>query len=194
MPPEVTAPAGDAAAAPPADTATLPESEAAPSVPVAAGVSRPAGDAVWFGTYLRRDADVAPLVELHGQIVAALGQDVPLALLVARAALRHAAELGVGTVALHTDGAARSVAGDTLRAAADALAHDYHGTPELLVVDAGAHGLDDLHYPHTTTLALGRVQDGRAALSLNGAVDAAQGAAFLRAVSETLGQPVVLLL
>ncbi|WP_309569574.1 E3 binding domain-containing protein [Deinococcus sp.] len=198
----------------PAHTPTEPESEAAaPALPepealhvIAAPVAmtQPAvtpaapaqrvGDAVWFGTYLRRDAEVGTLGDLHRQIVAALGQELPLGLLVARAAQRHAADLGLTTVALQGDGSARSVAGDTLRAAADAMHHDYQGTPDLLVVDAGAHGLDDLHYPHTTTLSVGRVQDGRAALTLNGNVDTVQGAAFLAAVADTLGQPVLLLL
>ncbi|GHF41194.1 hypothetical protein HNQ07_001506 [Deinococcus metalli] len=175
----------------------VPTLDAAPvAVPAAPehAAAQPTGNAVWFGTYLRRDSDVGALSDLHGQLVAALGRELPLGLLVARAAQRHAADLGLTTVALHGQDGARSVAGDTLRAAADAAAYAYEGTPDLLIVDAGAHDLDDLHFPQTTTLSLGRVQDGRAALSLNGDVDAARGAAFLTAVAQTLGQPVLLLL
>ncbi|MFC3832741.1 MULTISPECIES: E3 binding domain-containing protein [Deinococcus] len=187
--PEPTAPVVEDAPASEPD----PEPVAAAPVPVAAA-PQAGQDAVWFGTYLRRDTDMAALTDLHGQLVAALGQHLPLALLVARAAQRHAGHLGLHSVALQGASGARSVDGETLRAAADASTHEYQGTPDLLVVDAGAHGLDDLHYPHTTTLSVGRLQDGRAALTLNGTVDAGRGAEFLAAVATTLGQPVLLLL
>ncbi|THF86500.1 hypothetical protein E7T09_10305 [Deinococcus sp. KSM4-11] len=194
-PAPVAEPEVQAAAPAPQEEPAAPAPAPAPEQPEAVTApAAPAPDAVWFGTYLRRDTDFGALSALHGQLVAALGREVPLALLVARAAQRHAADLGVASVALQGAGGARSVAGDTLRAAADAVNYDYQGTPDLLVVDAGAHGLDDLHYPHTATLSVGRMQDGRAALSLNGTMDAAQGAAFLAAVAQTLGQPVLLLL
>lgn len=185
--PEPTAPVGEDA------PVSEPEPVAAAPMPMAAA-PQAGQDAVWFGTYLRRDTDMAALSDLHGQLVAALGQHLPLALLVARAAQRHAGHLGLHSVALQGASGARSVDGETLRAAADASAHEYQGTPDLLVVDAGAHGLDDLHYPHTTTLSVGRLQDGRAALTLNGNVDTGRGAEFLAAVATTLGQPVLLLL
>ena len=155
-----------------------------------------AADAAWFGTYLRRRVDVGAVSALHGQLSRALGREVPLAFLVARAAQRHAAALGLSSVALHDSagGRARSVAGEHLRGAVDSLAHTYEGTPDLLVVDAGALDLDDLHYPHTLTLSVGRVQDGHAALSLNGSVDAAQGARFLADLDATLNQPILLAL
>lgn len=155
-----------------------------------------AADAVWFGTYLRRGVDFGALSALHGQLSSALEQEVPLAFLVARAAQRHAATLGLSSVALQgsAHNQARSVAGEHLRGAVAALAHSYEGTPDLLVVDAGALDLDDLHYPHTLTLSVGRVQDGQAALSLNGNVDAAQGARFLAELDATLNQPILLAL
>ncbi|MFC6665987.1 hypothetical protein ACFP9V_11980 [Deinococcus radiopugnans] len=62
------------------------------------------------------------------------------------------------------------------------------------MTDAGALGADDLHYPHTLTLSLGRVQDGRAALSLNGDVDPRQAAQFLSRVAAALEKPIALVL
>ncbi|PNY81743.1 E3 binding domain-containing protein [Deinococcus koreensis] len=170
-----------------------PEAEAATAAPAPAAQ---ASGAVWFGTYLRRSVDFGAASALHGQLSRALGQDVPLAFLVARAVQRHAAALGLSSVALHDNAQnrARSVAGEHLRAAVDALAHTYEGTPDLLVVDAGALDLDDLHYPHTVTLSVGRVHDGRAALTLNGPVDAAQGARFLADLDATLREPILLVL
>lgn len=185
---QMTAPevdlSGPAAAAP-----------AAPVVQPAQEDSRPR-EAMWLGTYLRRDANMTPAADLRRQLTAALGQDVPLALLVARAAQRHADSLGLGAVALHDldAGRARTVQPGSLRDALSALSSDHMGTPDLLVIDAGALDLDDLHLGHTVTLSVGRVQDGRAALTLNGDVDAAQAARFLAGVAATLEEPIILVI
>lgn len=165
--------------------------------PVAAPIpTAPVREAVWFGPYLRRDGNVAPTLELCRQLAGALGQDVPLALLVARAAQRHAETLGLGTVGVYRVGGeqARPVQAGSLREALAALGSDFAGTPDLLVTDAGALDLDELHLPHTLTLSVGRVQEGRAALTLNGPVDPAQGARFLASVAATLEEPIILVI
>ena len=172
--------------------------EAAPT-PAAAVATTPDTNergAVWFGTYLRRDAQVAQLHDLRQQLSEALERDVPLALLVARAAQRHAAALGLDSVALRDTarGLTRQVGSQQgLRDALQATDVDFDGTPSLLVVDAGALDMDDLHYPDTLTLSVGRVQDGRAALSLQGDVDPEKAARFLASVAQTLEKPVILL-
>ncbi|GAA5533571.1 E3 binding domain-containing protein [Deinococcus aluminii] len=189
---EAEEPAPEPAAAPTEAAPTEPEAVAPVPVPLpAAGHPR---EAVWFGTYLRRDANIVPAAELRRQLVSALGQDVPLALLVARAAQRHADSLGLGTVAVQDLDAsrARTVQPGGLRDALAALGTDQEGTPDLLVIDAGALDLDDLHLPHTVTLSVGRVQEGRAALTLNGDVDPAQAARFLANVAGTLEEPIIL--
>ncbi|WP_029478005.1 E3 binding domain-containing protein [Deinococcus frigens] len=165
-------------------------------VTTAARADRPAS-AVWFGTYLRRDAGVGAADELRAQLSKALGKDISLAFLVARAAQRHADALGpdLGRVALQgADGHNQPITGGALRDAVNALRGGQDSAPDLLVTDAGALGMDDLHYPHTLTLSLGRVQDGRAALSLNGDVDPRQAAQFLTRVAEALERPIALVL
>lgn len=160
----------------------------------AQGEGSPA-NAVWFGAYLRRDANVTALHDLQGQVSAALDQALPLGLLVARAAQRHADTLSLGSVAVQGESHAHTVGTGSLRDALAQLDTAYDGdTPDLLIVDAGAHGLDDLHYPHTLTLSVGRMQNGRAPLSLNGDVDAARAAKFLAQVAEALEQPILLVL
>ncbi|ANE44972.1 hypothetical protein SU48_11765 [Deinococcus puniceus] len=151
-------------------------------------------DAVWFGTYLRRDAHVAAAADLREQLSEALSRDVPLALLVARAAQHHAAILDLGAVAIQDPsvGRTRSAKPGSLRDAVTALDTDHDGTPDLLIVDAGLLDLDDLHYPHALTLSVGRVQGGRAALTLNGNVDTERAARFLASVAQTLEKPVIL--
>lgn len=183
----------------PVPAAPLPAAESAPAPAAAAPMPAPAApvqDAVWFGTYLRRDANVSALSDLRRQLVSALGQDVPLGLLVARAAQHHADSLGLRMVAVQDLNAsvARPVEGGTLRGALSSFGGEQEGTPDLLVLDAGTLDLDDLHLPHTVTLSVGRVQGGRAALTLNGNVDAAQGARFLASVAATLEEPIILVL
>lgn len=167
----------------------------APAAP-AAPAARPE-QAVWFGVYLRRDADLQAASSLRDQLNAALGQDVPLSLLVARAAQQHAGMLNLSAVAIQDvySHRARSVGapGAGLRDALSAIDRDHEGGADLLVVNAGTFDLDELHYPDTVTLSLGRVVDGRAALSLNGNVDTAQAAEFLAAVAGSLEAPVSLI-
>lgn len=107
--------------------------------------------------------NVAPAADLRRQLMGALGQDVALGLLVARAAGRHADTLGLGTVALQdlTAGEARTVRPGALRDALAALGTLLEGTPDLLVTDAGTLDLDDLHLGHTVTLSVGRERGPR---------------------------------
>lgn len=176
------------------------ESQAESAAPAAAPVRAPERpeQAVWFGAYLRRDADVQAVCDLRDQLNAALGQDVPLSLLVARAAQHHADMLGLSAVAIQDvySQRARSVGtkGTGLRDALAATDRDHDGQPDLLVVNAGTFNLDELHYPDALTLSLGRVVDGRAALSLNGDVDTVQAAEFLAAVAASLEAPVALII
>ncbi|KQQ97803.1 E3 binding domain-containing protein [Deinococcus sp. Leaf326] len=200
--PEVAAPV-QPAYTPPAPVQPMP----APVVPpVAAPVqpapaqhqpsaAQPPRDAVWFGTYLRREANVTGLMDLHGQLSEALGREVPLALLLARAAQHHAAALGLDTLAIQDVQASRvrTVQSGSLREALAGLDGDFGGTPDLLIVDAGTLDLDDLHYPHTLSLSIGRVQGGRVGLSLQGNVEPDKAARFLAGVAQTLEKPVILL-
>ena len=124
-------------------------------------------------------------------------RDVPLSLLVARAAQQHAGLLGLNAVAIQDvySHRARSVGapGAGLRDALSAIDRDHEGGADLLVVNAGTFDLDELHYPDAVTLSLGRVQDGRAALSLNGDVETTKAAEFLAAVAASLEAPVALI-
>ena len=186
------APAAEKAPAPASPEVAAPEVAAPVVAPAAPEVPR---DAVWFGTYLRRNADVSSLSDLRGQLSEALERDVPLALLVARAAQRHAESLGLSSVAMQDVHAAvaRPVQGGGVREALGGLEHTFEDKPDLLVVDAGTLDLDDLHYPHTLTLSVGRVEGGKASLSLQGDVDHAKAAQFLASVAQTLEKPVILI-
>ncbi|PTA68865.1 E3 binding domain-containing protein [Deinococcus arcticus] len=176
-----------------AQPAFTPEPAATPVPMPAAPSGTPAGS-VWFGAYLRRSADVAALHDLRAQVSRALSSDLPLGLLVARAAQRHADTLGLSSVALDGQGRTHTVGSGSLRDAVAALDTNFDGTPDLLVVDAAALDLDDLHYPQTVTLSVGRSEGGRATLSLNGDVDTGRAAQFLAQVAGTLEQPILLVL
>jgi len=197
LPTDDMAPLPQAASAP-VFRSPEPQPQAQPEVtlPVPSAAGYAPQNAVWFGAYLRRDANLHPAAELIRQLSGALGQDVPLALLVARAAARHADALGLESLAVHSVGAGRACPVQTggLRDALAALDSEFEATPDLLVIDAGALDLDDLHLPHTLTLSVGRVQGGRAALTLNGDVDPAQGARFLAGVAATLEEPIILVI
>ncbi|WP_216320188.1 E3 binding domain-containing protein [Deinococcus aestuarii] len=171
--------------------ALLPDAEASAPVQLADPAPAPRS----FGTYLRRDVNVSPAADLRRQLAGALGQDVPLGLLVARAAQRHAAALGLGTVALQDlpAGEARTVAPGSLRDVLSTL-DTLFGTPDLLVTDAGELDLDDLHLGHTVTLSVGRERGGRAALSLSGDVDPTRAARFLAEVAGALEAPIILVI
>ncbi|MVN88983.1 hypothetical protein GO986_19770 [Deinococcus sp. HMF7620] len=188
--PEVAAPPEPAVVPTPA--APMPAAPVPVQTP-AAPAQAPTGG-VWFGTYLRRGADVAALYDLRDQVSRALSQELPLGLLVARAAQRHADTLGLSSVALDGQGRTHTVGSGSLRDAMTALDTNFDGTPDLLVVDAAALDLDDLHYPQTVTLSVGRTENGRATLSLNGDVETARAAQFLAQVAGTLEQPILLVL
>ncbi|WP_293911467.1 E3 binding domain-containing protein [Deinococcus sp.] len=196
-----------------ADQAVVTHAEPVPVLPVpvlgevtvpevhapAAAAAMPAA-AAWSGTYLRRDVDLVAMQDAQSQLADVLGESVPAALLVARAAQRHLGLLKLSGVAVaNAQGQALSTElGGELRSAVKALHGAQTGSAQsngadLLILDAGALDLDDLHYPHAVTLSLGRVSNGRAALSLNGDVDAAQGARFLAEVAALLATPVKLL-
>lgn len=196
---EQPAPEAEVSPAPVADvTEPTPEPEApvvpAPVAPAVA--AQPQGDAVWFGTYLRRQVNVQPAATLVAQLTEALDRDVTLTQLVARAAQRHAGTLGLNGVALHDHARseALSLPGGAFRDYVGNLGAAFDGTPDLLIVDAGHYGLDDLHYPHTATLSVGREANGQATLSFNGNADTAQAAQFLGMIADTLEKPSVLVL
>lgn len=147
------------------------------------------------GVYLRRDADVSAAEEARNQLGEVLGE-FPMTLLVARAAQKAAASLGLSSVAVaNSSGEALNAdLSNDLRASVSGLRDAATGrSADLLVINAGDLDLDELHYAHSTTLSLGRIQDGKAALSLSGNVDAAQGARFLADVAALLATPVKLL-
>lgn len=155
----------------------------------------PATSSDWKGVYLRRDADISAAEEARTQLAEVLGS-FPLSVLVARAAQKSAASLGLSSVALaNTSGEALNadLSGD-LRGSLSGMHDAATGAQaDLLVVNAGEFDLDDLHFPHAITLSVGRVEGGKAALSLNGQVDPAQGARFLADVAALLATPVKLL-
>ena len=188
-------PAAPVFTAPAPAASTQPDAAPAPvqSAPVQA---QPPRDAVWFGTYLRREANVDSLMDIHAQLVGALGRDVPLALLLARAAQQHAPSLGLETLAVQdaVAGRLRPVQTGSLRDALAGLDGDFGAAPDLLIVDAGALDLDDLHYPHALSLSIGRVQGGRVGLSLQGDVEPDKAARFLAGVAQALEKPVTLLI
>ncbi|MGI8746936.1 MAG: hypothetical protein ACR2J4_01100, partial [Deinococcus sp.] len=150
---------------------------------------------------LRLNLDLSALITAQGQMAEVLGQQVPLTLLVARAAARSLEGLGLHTVALAgADG--RTLGADPrgdFRQSVAALASGVGGeAAELLVLDAAALNLDELHLEGLdgvrATLSLGRAEDGCSSLSLRSDADAHSGAAFLHAVAVLLGAPVKLLL
>ena len=153
----------------------------------------------WAGTYLRREVELSALMDAREQLRELLGE-LPLSLMVARAAQRQIHLLHLSEVALaDLQGQALDAefSGDlrsSLKAAQDAQPrHHSSRQADVLVLNAGELDLDDLHYPHAVTLSLGRVQNGKAALSLNGDLDVQQAARFLAEVSALLAAPVKLL-
>jgi hypothetical protein len=64
-----------------------------------------------------------------------------------------------------------------------------------MVIDAGELGLDELHLPGAgVTLALGRVREGQATLTLTGPVAIRSGAAFVQAVADLIETPIRLMI
>ncbi|AZI43339.1 hypothetical protein EHF33_11775 [Deinococcus psychrotolerans] len=165
----------------------------APQMPSVAAITVPA--AAWAGTYLRREVELSAMQSAREQLSDLVG-DLPLTLMLARAAQRHLGLLNLSSVAVaNVSGQAldADLSGD-LRSGIKALSDAKPaGSADLLILDAGELDLDDLHYPHAVTLSLGRVQNGKSALSLNGDLDVQQAARFLAEVSALLAAPVKLL-
>lgn len=200
------APAMPAAPMPevPMPEAPLPEVAAPVSAPTPApAASGPVAHqslAARRGVHLRVTVDTAALEGASSQLGEHFGRALPMGALLARAAARSLRTLGLGSVgiaqlgddvtALH----APNLHGD-LRAALDDLHAGHTGDwSELMVVDAAALGLDELHLTQDiATLSLGHSQDGHAALTLTGAVSPAAGAAFLNEVAGQLQTPIKLL-
>ncbi|TSA80839.1 hypothetical protein FNU79_16040 [Deinococcus detaillensis] len=175
----------------------------APQLPSVAAATVPnitVPAAAWAGTYLRREVDLSAMQSAREQLSDLVG-DLPLTLMLARAAQRHLGLLNLSSVAVaNVSGQAldADLSGD-LRSGIKALSDAKPAGSEpaipadLLILDAGELDLDDLHYPHAVTLSLGRVQNGKSALSLNGDLDVQQAARFLAEVSALLATPVKLL-
>ena len=157
---------------------------------VSEAVPVPAG-----ATTLRLNVDLSALETARAQLSEALYRDVPLPLLVARAAARSAGTLGLnGPVALGTHAGqalAADLSGD-FRASLDDLKRHADAQPALLVLDAAELGLDELHRG-ACSLSLGRSAAGQAALSLRGDIDPVHGAQFLHEVAGLLDTPIRLL-
>ena len=157
---------------------------------VSEAVPVPAG-----ATTLRLNVDLSALETARAQLSEALYRDVPLPLLVARAAARSAGTLGLnGPVALGTHAGqalAADLSGD-FRASLDDLKRHADAQPALLVLDAAELGLDELHRG-ACSLSLGRSAAGQAALSLRGDIDPVHGAQFLHEVAGLLATPIRLL-
>lgn len=147
---------------------------------------------------LRLNVDLTVLEGARGQLSEALFREVPLGLLVARAAARSLATLGLtsaGGVAL-ADHAGQPLAADLtgdFRASLDGLKQPAQAAPALLVLNAAELGLDELHRG-AYSLSVGRSgPHGPAALSLRGELDPVRGAQFLHEVSGLLDAPIRLL-
>ncbi|WP_407540555.1 E3 binding domain-containing protein [Deinococcus radiomollis] len=146
---------------------------------------------------LRLNVDLAVLEAARAQLSEALYREVPLSLLVARAAARSLVSLGLGTsggVAL-ADHAGQPLAADLsgdFRASLDGLGQPAQTPPALLVLDAAELGLDELHRGECS-LSVGRAGGGASALSLRGDLDPGRGAKFLHEVAGLLDTPILLL-
>ncbi|GGJ83306.1 E3 binding domain-containing protein [Deinococcus aquiradiocola] len=169
---------------------TEPAAHSGPVVPAAAPAA-----ALGQTSVLRLNVDVAALETARAQLSEALFREVPLSLLVARAAARSASTLGLdGPVALGTHAGqalAADLSGD-FRASLDDLKRHSDAHAALLVLDAAELGLDELHRGDLS-LSVGRTSTQGAALSLRGELDPARGAQFLHEVAGLLGTPIRLL-
>ena len=198
VPPISAEPAQAALSVPPAPELgepIMPEERSQLAPAPAPQMAAPAQNAAWSGVYLRREVDLSAMQDAREQLSELIG-DVPLSLMVARAAQRQLKTINVSSLALaNAQGQALSAEiGHDLRSDLAALSQAQPGElVELLILDAGALDLDDLHYPHALTLSLGRVQHGKAALSLNGNLDVPEAAQFLAEVAALLSTPVKLL-
>ncbi|WP_407569859.1 E3 binding domain-containing protein [Deinococcus altitudinis] len=146
---------------------------------------------------LRLNVDLSVLEAARAQLSEALYREVPLSLLVARAASRSLVSLGLSTsggVAL-ADHAGQPLAADLsadFRASLDGLGQPAQNAPALLVLDAAELGLDELHRGECS-LSVGGSAAGANALSLRGDLDPVRGAKFLHEVAALLDTPILLL-
>ena len=213
---DIPTPAAEEVAAPTPEPVPAPEPTLEPApvfTPVpAAPISAPAAQAVQTEyapapvdsrhATLRLAFDAAALAAARTHLSEHFdGRLAPLAVFVARAAARHASTLGLQGVGVYGVGdeitpvATPNLTGD-FRAAVRDLQGAEGGQPaDLMVVDAGELGLDELQLPGGgVTLTLGRVRDGRATLTLTGPVNVRRGAEFLQNVAELLETPIRLML
>ncbi|GGQ97242.1 E3 binding domain-containing protein [Deinococcus ruber] len=195
--PVVEAPSVVVAAAPVAAPVVAPPVPAAPVLPAAQATSVPAAASAFAGVSLRLNANVAALMTAQSQLSDALGQDVPLSLLVGRAAARSLGTLGLsgGAGVTLADASGQALAADLsgdFRTSLGALSQRSGAAQGLLVLDAAELGLDELHVGERS-LSVGRSEDGRAVLSLRGDMDARRGASFLHEVAALLETPIKLL-
>ena len=150
---------------------------------------------------LRLSFDASALAGAGAQLAEHFGRPAPLAAFVARAAARHARGLGLSSVGvLKLENGPAPVAtpnllGDFRSAVADLHAARPGAMADLMVVDAGELGLDELELPlGGAALSLGRLRGREATLTLSGDLPVRDGAAFLRAVAASLETPIRLLL
>ncbi|ULH16498.1 E3 binding domain-containing protein [Deinococcus sp. KNUC1210] len=193
--PVVEAPSVAVPATPMPAPVAAPPVPAAPVLPAAQATPMPA--AAFAGVSLRLNADVAALMTAQAQLSEALGQAVPLSLLVGRAAARSLGALGLpgGAGVTLADASGQALAADLsgdFRTSLGALSQRGGAAQGLLVLDAAELGLDELHLGERS-LSVGRSEDGRAVLSLRGDMDARRGASFLHDVAALLETPIKLL-
>ncbi len=150
---------------------------------------------------LRLSFDASALSSARAHLSEHFGRPAPLALFVARAAARHAGTLGlagVGVLGVADDVTPLStpnLLGDFRSAVADVHAAQPGQHMDLMVVDAGELGLDELELPMSgAVLAIGRMRGQEATLTLTGEVPLRAGAAFLKGVAELLETPIRLML
>jgi hypothetical protein len=158
----------------------------------------------FFNLYAaRRQFNSSALSEISQQLSHAMNhQNVPLEVFLGRAATRAAHLLGNqhislarleshGLQALETTGLDHGFV-EAVRSVANAQPAQAHG---LMVVDASSIGADDLVLPAPGgVLALGRVHNGHATLTLSGNLSPRQSTEFLNKVAEYLENPVSLVI
>lgn len=174
---------------------------AEPPVPVTATSAPALSPASHTAVTLRLNLDLHALETARAQLSTALMREIPLGLLVARAAVRSLNTLGLHTGEGSVEGVAlanytgQPLAADLraeFRASLDGLGQVAQAQPALLVLDASALGLDELHRGECS-LSVGRAAADGAVLSLRGDLDPARGAQFLHEVAGLLGTPILLL-
>ncbi|WP_083865859.1 E3 binding domain-containing protein [Deinococcus peraridilitoris] len=150
---------------------------------------------------LRLSFDASALSSARTHLAEHFERPAPLSVFVARAASRRIDLLKLQSVGVYGVGdEVLPVATPNLTADFRAAVDDLHGAEggqlsDLMVVDAGELGLDELQLPAgDLTLSLGRIRDGSATLTLTGPVSVRSGASFLQGVAELLETPIRLML